>query len=33
MITLGWREHFIEPFPRQDKIVTEIFNYITFSMP
>lgn len=33
MITLGWREHFIEPFPRQERIVTEIYNYITFSMP
>ena len=33
MITLGWREHFIEPFPRQNIIVTELVNYITFSLP
>ena len=33
MITLGWREHFIEPYPRQEKIVIEIQNIITFSMP
>lgn len=33
MITLGWREHFIEPYPRQNIIVTELCNYITFSLP
>ena len=25
---LGWRAHFVEPFPRQDIIVTELCNYI-----
>ena len=33
MITLGWREHFIEPFPRQNIIVTELVNYISLSLP
>lgn len=33
MITLGWREHFIEPYPRQSKIVTEINNYVNLSLP
>ena len=33
MITMGWREHFIEPFPRQNIIATEICNYITLSLP
>ena len=30
---LGWRAHFIEPYPRQDIIVTELCNYIQFSLP
>ena len=33
MITLGWREHHIEPFPRQKIITMELKNYITFSLP
>ncbi len=33
MVTLGWREHFIEPYPRVAQISTELQNYITFSLP
>lgn len=33
MISLGWREHFIQPFPRQQKIVGELQNCIRLSMP
>ena len=33
MITLGWHEHHIEPFPRQKIITAELKNYITFSLP
>ena len=33
MNSLGWRNHFIEPYPRMEVITTELRHYITFSLP
>ena len=33
MHALGWRAHFIEPFPRMEIITTEMRHFITLSLP
>jgi len=33
MISLGWRSHFVPPYPRMEIITQELKNYITFSLP
>ena len=33
MVTLGWREHFIEPYPKFDQFSAELLNYIALSLP
>lgn len=33
MISLGWRAHYVPPYPKMEIITQELKNYITFSLP